>query len=207
MNADASLNKVLGQSSNNLINSQYNVENAAAGTGWAVYRHDATTNAYVLDVLTDTLQRGTGYWIKSYQTPALNKLIVPGRECRHHADHGAGHAGAGLRLGQRLSVAIPVTAVAGVSRYNFSRQSLPVGGRLAGAGARRWIGLDADAKRGGDCGLAMAKQFAHWNGNAYDVHSDVAPNIGNLAVHGPVSCASAARRRGPYARTAGAEAW
>ncbi len=184
LNADASLNKVLGQSSsNNLINSQYNVENAAAGTGWAVYRHDATTNAYVLMSLTDTLQRGTGYWIKSYQSPKLNKLIVPGQNVTTTPITAPVTQAQGCASANGC-FAIPVTAVAGVARYNFLGNPFPWDVDWSQVRVRVDGSASTLTPSAAETAGYMAKQFAHWNGTAYDVYSDVAPNIGNLPYMG-----------------------
>ena len=168
-----------GLSKNLLTNSTYG---GSGGTGWAVYRHDAATNAYVMLGLTDTLQRGTGYWIKSFDAPASNRLLIAGVNPTV-TPITAPYVGAGCVSASGCFV-IPVTAAAGQSRYNLLGNPFPwavdwsqVRIRVDGSASTYTPSQAAAAN-------VLAATFWTWNGTSYDVYSDTAPNIGNLPYFG-----------------------
>ncbi|MFO1135425.1 MAG: hypothetical protein U1E30_09605 [Rhodoblastus sp.] len=183
MNATARVQDILGSSglSKNLLNP--NTYGGSGGTGWAVYRHDAATNAYVMLALTDTLDRGTGYWIKSYETPYLNKLVVPGvnqtvTPITAPVTQAQGCASA------NGCFAISVTAVAGQSRYNLLGNPFPWAVDWSQARVRVDGSASTYTPSQAAAANVLAATFWTWNGTSYDVYSDTAPNIGNLPYFG-----------------------
>ncbi|MFO1134963.1 MAG: hypothetical protein U1E30_07250 [Rhodoblastus sp.] len=172
-----------GLSKNLLTNSAYGTSNPAGGTGWAVYRHDAATNAYVQLALTDTLQRGIGYWIKSFQAPALNKLVIAG------VNPAATPITAPVTQAQGCAsangcFAISVTAVAGQSRYNLLGNPFPWAVDWSQARVRVDGSASTYTPSQAAAANVLAATFWTWNGTSYDVYSDTAPNIGNLPYFG-----------------------
>ena len=172
-----------GLSKNLLTNSAYGTSNPAGGTGWAVYRHDAATNAYVQLALTDTLQRGTGYWIKSFQAPALNRLAIAGvnptvTPITAPVTQAQGCASA------NGCFAISVTAVAGQSRYNLLGNPFPWAVDWSQARVRVDGSASTYTPSQAAAANVLAATFWTWNGTSYDVYSDTAPNIGNLPYFG-----------------------
>ena len=169
-----------GLSKNLLSNSTYG---GSGGTGWAVYRHDAATNSYVMLGLTDTLQRGTGYWIKSFDAPASNRLLIAGvnptvTPITAPVTQAQGCASA------NGCFAIPVTAAAGQSRYNLLGNPFPWAVDWSQARVRVDGSASTYTPSQAAAANVLAATFWTWNGTSYDVYSDVAPNIGNLPYFG-----------------------
>ncbi len=164
-------------------NATYGVENKAGLTGWAVYRYDPASAMYVMLSLSDTLVRGTGYWIKSYETPYIGKMFVDGY------DPAATPITAPVTQAQGCAsangcFAISVTAVAGQSRYNLLGNPFPWAVDWSQARVRVDGSASTYTPSQAAAANVLAATFWTWNGTSYDVYSDTAPNIGNLPYFG-----------------------
>lgn len=181
-----------GGGGNGLTPGQYNTSNPAGGTGWVVYRHNAANNTLVMLSLTDTLERGTGYWFRSYEAPKhRNKLVMPGLNpvstpITAPVTQAQGCASA------NGCFAIRVATNSRVNRFNMLGNPFPwavdwsqVRVRVDGSAATYTPSQAAGLAASGNASPpVLSHTFWTWNGTAYDAYSDLAPTIGNLPYFG-----------------------
>ncbi|UZR30044.1 FG-GAP repeat protein [Methylococcus mesophilus] len=159
----------VGYTFGDLDSTYANFSSAGWNSTWGLYTRNAATDAYAFSNLGAIVSPGTGYWLKSYNSPTYGAVVINGSATPVTTSAQCASANG--------CYSITLTSTASASGLmNLVGNPLPYD--IDWANVRLLVDdVAVYAPVAAQIGNLMSKSFSIWNGTSYDTYDDVTPGL------------------------------